>query len=103
MYPFWIYLLVASGVTYLIRLLPLLLVKRTITNRFIISFLYYVPYAVLAVMTIPAIFQATDTTVSAVVGFLAAVVLAYFEKGLLTVASCACIAVFIVEYLMNYL
>lgn len=98
---FFVYLVVAAGVTYLIRMLPLVLVKKKIKNRFLLSFLYYIPYAVLAVMTIPAIFYSTSSAVSAAVGFGAAVILAYFEKSLLTVASVSCGVVFITEFLMN--
>ena len=90
---FFIYLLVMAGVTYLIRMLPLVLVKKKIRNRFLLSFLYYMPYAVLAVMTVPAIFYATGSLISAALGFLTAVVLAYFRKSLLTVAACSCLAV----------
>ena len=94
---FWLYLLIMAGVTYLIRMLPLVLLKKKITNRFILSFLYYIPYAVLAVMTVPAIFSSTATPLSAVPGFIAAVFLAYFEKSLLTVAACSCLVAFIAE------
>ena len=62
---FWIYLLVTAGVTYLVRMLPLVLVKGKIRNRFVLSFLHYIPYAVLSVMTIPAIFYATQEPASA--------------------------------------
>lgn len=94
---FWIYLLVMAGVTYLIRMLPLVLLKKKITNRFVLSFLYYIPYAVLAVMTVPAIFTSTSEPLAAILGFLAAGILAYFEKSLLTVAACACLVVFVAE------
>ena len=94
---FPIYLLVIAGVTYLVRMLPMVLVKRKITNTFIRSFLYYVPYAVLGVMTVPAIFYSTSYLISAIVGFIVAIVLAYFEKSLLTVAASACGAVLITE------
>ena len=94
---FALYLAVMAGVTYLIRMLPLVLVKKKIENRFIKSFLYYVPYAVLSVMTIPAIFYATSSVISAAIGFVVALVLAYFEKSLLTVASAGCGAVLAVE------
>ncbi len=102
-YPFGVYLLVCAGITYLVRMLPLVLVKKKITNKFILSFLYYIPYAVLSVMTFPAIFFSTGSVVSAVVGTLAAFVLAYFEKSLVTVAGMACAAVFVSELLMKYL
>lgn len=94
---FFIYLLISAGVTYLIRMLPLVLVKKKIENKFILSFLYYVPYAVLSVMTIPAIFSATQYTASAIIGFVVAVILAYFERSLVQVAMLSCIAVFIAE------
>ena len=98
---FWIYLLVMAGITYLIRMIPLVLIKKRIKNNFILSFLYYMPYAVLSVMTIPAIFYATSSILSAVAGFLAALVLAYFGKSLLKVAATSCAVVFVVEFFMN--
>ena len=76
---FLLCLLTSAGVTYLVRMVPLVLIKKKITNRFIRSFLYYIPYAVLGVMTIPAIFYATASVISAVVGFLVAVWLAWKE------------------------
>lgn len=94
---FWIYLAVTAGVTYLVRALPLVLVKGKIKNRFILSFLHYIPYAVLSVMTVPAIFYATGDLLSAAVGFAVAVVLAFFGKSLLTVAAAACGAVLAVQ------
>ncbi len=97
---FFLYLLVAAGVTYLIRMLPLVLVKQKITNRFILSFLYYIPYAVLSVMTIPAIFYATGSKLSATVGFAVAMLLAYKEKSLLKVAALSCGAVLLAELVM---
>ena len=98
---FWIYLLVMAGITYLIRMIPLVLIKKKIQNRFLLSFLYYMPYSVLTVMTIPAIFYATSSVFSAGVGFLAALILAYFGKSLLKVAATSCCVVFIVEFLMK--
>lgn len=94
-------LLTSAGVTYLVRMVPLVLIKKKITNRFIRSFLYYIPYAVLGVMTIPAIFYATDSMISAVVGFAVAVYLAWREKSLLTVAASACGAVLAVELILH--
>ena len=99
---FFLYLLVMAGVTYLIRMLPLVLIKREITNPFVKSFLYYVPYASLAAMTFPAILTATESVVSGAAGFAAALLAAYKEKSLLTVAVCACAAVFVVERLLGY-
>lgn len=99
--PFFIYLLAMSGVTYLIRMIPLVLVKRKIKNRFILSFLYYMPYAVLSVMTVPAIFSATENPVSAAVGFVAALIGAFMEKSLVFVAATACSTVFITEFVFS--
>lgn len=93
----YIYILIMAGVTYLIRMIPLALVKREITNPFIKSFLFYVPYASLAAMTFPAILYSTASITSAVVGFAAALFMAYKKKSLLTVALYACAAVFIAE------
>lgn len=100
---FLIYLLAMAGVTYLVRMVPLVLVKRKIKNRFVLSFLYYIPYAVLSVMTVPAIFSATDSPISAAVGFVAALVGAFFEKSLLFVAASACSAVFLTEFILSLL
>jgi branched-subunit amino acid transport protein len=94
------YILVMAGVTYLIRMLPLALWKKEIKNKYVRSFLYYVPYACLAAMTFPAILSATGSTVSALCGFAVALFVAYREKSLLTVALSACGTVFLVEQLM---
>ena len=88
---------VMALVTYLPRMLPMAVIKRKIQNRFIRSFLTYVPYAVLSAMTFPAILSATSSIWSAFVGFAVALAAAYREKSLLTVAACACVAVFITE------
>lgn len=92
-------ILVMAGVTYLIRMLPMAIFRKKIKSRFVQSFLSYVPYSVLAAMTFPAIFSATGTTLSAVIGTAVAVVLAYLNKGLLTVAVGASAAVFLVQIL----
>ena len=91
------YLIVMAGVTYLIRVIPFVLINKKIENKFINSFLYYIPYTVLAAMTFPAILYATGSMISAAAGLLAAVFLAYKGKGLLIVAIGACAAVLIVE------
>ena len=93
----YIYILVMAGVTYLIRMLPLVLLKKEIKNQFVKSFLYYVPYVTLAVMTFPSILTATDTPVSAVAAFLAAIVAAWNGKSLFFVAILSCVVVFAVE------
>lgn len=100
---FWIYLLVMAGITYLIRMLPMVLMKKKIKNKFVLSFLYYIPYTVLTVMTIPAIFYSTSSIISAVVGFVAAVILSFCGKSLLQVAATSCGVVFMTELLMNFI
>lgn len=97
------YLLTMAAVTYLVRAVPLVLIKEKIKNRFILSFLYYMPYAVLSVMTVPAVFFATGSIASAAAGVLAALALAYFKKGLVTVALGASLAVFAAEMALTYL
>ena len=91
---FLIYLLVMAGVTYLIRMLPLAAIRGKVKSVFLQSFLYYVPYAVLGAMTFPAIFSATGSLATSLVGTAVALVLGWMEKGLLTVAVFACIAAF---------
>lgn len=100
---FFIYLLAMAGVTYLLRLLPILFVRHKIRSRFIRSFLYYVPYSVLTVMTVPAIFSSTACLFSALIGFAVAVILACFKRGLLTVSASAVGAVLLAELLYPYL
>ena len=97
---YW-YILVMAGVTYLIRVVPLVLFHKKIENRFVRSFLYYVPYAVLGAMTFPAIFFSTGGIVSGLVGTLVALILAFCRKGLLTVAVSACAAVFLTNLLLT--
>ena len=93
----WIYILVMAAVTYLVRMLPLTLIRRKIQSPFIRSFLYYVPYAALAAMIFPAVFTATGNTVSSAAGCIAAIIAAYKKKGLTAVAAIACITAFAVE------
>jgi len=90
-----------AGITYLIRMLPLVLLKKKITNKFLLSFLYYVPYAVLSVLTIPAIFTSTSYVISAVIGFAVAMILSYFEKSLVLVAASSCLAVYVAELIIK--
>lgn len=97
---FYIYLLVTAGTTYLVRMLPLVLMKGKIRSRFLLSFLHYIPYAVLSVMTVPAIFSATGDLRTAAAGFAVALVLAWRGKSLLTVAAAACAAVLAAELLL---
>ncbi len=84
-----VYILVMAGVTYLIRMIPFTFFRKKIKSGFFRSFLYYIPYAVLSAMTIPAIFYSTGNIVTAVAGTIAAVVLAYFDLPLIVVALAA--------------
>ena len=95
------YLIVMAGVTYLIRAVPLAVFNRQIKSRYIRSFLYYVPYAVLSVMTVPAIFLSPDRVIAGAVALVVAVFAAYKERGLLTVALCSCAAVYVTELIMR--
>ena len=99
----YVYILVMAVVTYLIRMLPLTLFQKKIESRFLRSFLYYVPYACLSAMTLPAILYSSASMISAAVGFTVAVILAIREKGLVVVALYACGAVFITERLLEFL
>ena len=100
---FFIYLLVMAGVTYLVRMIPLVLVRRKIQNRFVLSFLHYIPIAVLSVMTVPAIFYASSSVLTALAGFVVALIFAYLGKSLVQVAAFSCVAVLIAELLLKYL
>lgn len=97
------YIAIMALVTYAVRAVPFVLFRKKIRSRFIQDFLYYVPYAVLSAMTIPAVLYATDHVLSAAVGAAVAVVLAFFRHGLLTVALSACGAALAAELVMLYL
>ena len=97
----YLYIILMAVVTYLIRALPLTLIRKEIKSRFIKSFLYYVPYATLAAMTFPAILNATDYVISSVIGFVVALILAFNKKSLLTVAALSCAAAFILELFLH--
>ncbi len=91
----WIYIAVMAGVTYLIRVLPLTLIRKEIKNQTIRSFLFYVPYVTLAVMTFPAIVQATDSMWAGLAALVAGIVLAWCGGSLFQVAVVACAVVFV--------
>ena len=93
----WIYIAVMAGVTYLIRVLPLTLILKEIKNQTIRSFLFYVPYVTLAVMTFPAIIQATDSMWAGLAALIAGIALAWFGGSLFQVAVAACAVVFVLE------
>lgn len=100
---FFIYLFVMAGVTYLVRMIPMVLIKEKIKNKYVLSFLHYIPYSVLSVMTIPACFYATDSPVTAIVGFCVAIVAAMFERSLIQVAMLSCAGVFITEIILKFI
>ena len=100
---FFIYLAIMSISTYLIRVIPFVLIKNQIKNRFIRSFLHYIPYAVLTAMTIPAIFSATSSIFSATAGLIVAVLLALKGKSLTVVALISCLAVYLTELCITIL
>ncbi|MBQ4076016.1 MAG: AzlD domain-containing protein [Clostridia bacterium] len=96
----FIYIFIMAAVTYLIRALPLTLIRGTITSRFIKSFLYYVPYVTLAVMTFPAILSGTASVWSGLAAFIVAVALSYMGKGLILVSMAASLIVFLLELII---
>ena len=99
----YIYIIVMAVTTYLIRAIPLTLLKKPIKNRFFRSFLHYIPVACLTAMTFPAILYATNHVLSGVVGLVVAVALAFFGKSLIVVAASSCVAVFLAEQLLKLL
>ncbi len=96
----YLYILIAFAVIYLIRVLPLTLIRKPIRSRFVRSFLYYVPYVTLAVMTFPAIVQATTAPIAGVAALVVGVVAAYLGGSLLTVAGACCAVVFLLELIL---
>lgn len=100
-YKIYIYIFTAFLTVYLIRLLPIILLKKPIKNRFIKSILYYVPYVTLAVMTVPAIFYvASDCIWAGIASLVAGIVTAYFSKNLFVVASVCCVVCFCVQIIL---
>ncbi len=93
----FIYIACMVAVTYAIRVLPLTLIRKEIKNKTVKSFLYYVPYVTLAVMTFPSIIEATQSPIAAIAALIIAIVLAYFGRGLFFVAVSACVTVFVIE------
>lgn len=98
MHPeYYLYIILMFAVTYLVRVLPLTLIRKKIQNRFVRSFLYYVPYVTLAVMTFPAILNDTRSVWSGLLALIVGIILAWFNAGLFPVAVSACAVVFISE------
>lgn len=99
----YVYIFVMTAVTYLIRLLPLTLIRKKITNKTLRSFLFYVPYVTLAVMTFPAIVEATNSVISGIAALITGILLSYFGVGLFGVAVSSCVIVFIIELILKML
>ena len=93
----WTYIFIAFAVIYAVRVLPLTLIRRPIRSRFLRSFLHYVPYVTLAVMTFPAIIRATDSLTAGIAALAVGAVVAWFNGSLITVAAACCAVVFLLE------
>ena len=93
----WLYILVMAGVSYLIRAVPLVLIRREITNKTVRSFLYYVPYVTLAVMTFPAILEATQSPWSGLAALVVGILMAWWGRSLFQVAVGSCLVVLVAE------
>ena len=96
----YIYIVIMAAVTYAIRVLPLTLIRKPIKSRFIKSFLYYVPYVTLAVMTFPAIIDAVNNPLAGVIALIVGIIAAYLGSGLFPTALLCCLTVFIAELII---
>lgn len=96
----YVYLAVMTVVTYAVRVLPLTLIRRQIRNGFIRSFLYYVPYVTLSVMTFPAVLDATQTPVAGALAVIAGIVMAWRGASLFKVSAICCAVVFVTELML---
>ncbi len=94
----YVYIIGMCLITAMIRILPLLILRHPIKNRFLRSFFYYVPYVTLSVMTFPAIVNATDSPLAGGVALIAGIVLAWIGANMITVSAACCIVVFILEF-----
>ena len=100
-YSVYGYILIMALVTYLIRMLPLTLIRKRIRSRFLQSFLYYVPYVTLTVMTFPAILSATQSPVSGALALIVGLALAWFGGSLFQVSVLCCVIVFLAELVIR--
>lgn len=96
----YLYILVMFGVSYAIRVLPVTLIRKPIKNRFLQSFLYYVPYVTLAVMTFPAIVHATQSPIAGVAALIVGIITAWCNFGLFKVAATCCATVLLLEFFL---
>ena len=97
----YLYILVCAGVSFLIRELPVTLIRKPIKNRFLRSFLYYVPYVTLAVMTFPAIIHVTSSPIAGLAALVLGIAAAWFGANLFQVAVSCCAIVLVLEYFLG--
>ena len=88
-------IIVMAGITYLIRMIPLVFFRKKIRSKYLLSVLYYIPYAVLSAMTFPYVLYCTDNLITAAIGTIVAIIASVSKRSLITVAICACLAVFL--------
>ena len=93
----WIYIFIMAAVSYAIRCLPMTLIRKPIKSRLIQSFLYYVPYVTLAVMTFPAIVEATQRPISGAAALIVGLLAAWFGANLIAVSGACCGTVLLLE------
>ena len=96
----YIYILVMALVSFAIRFLPIAVIRKQIKNTFVRSFLYYVPYVTLAVMTFPAIIEATHSVIAGIAAFAAGIIAAWYGMSMYKVAVCCVVVVFVLEFLV---
>ncbi|MBO7677019.1 MAG: AzlD domain-containing protein [Erysipelotrichaceae bacterium] len=96
----YVYILVMTITVFLVRVLPLTLIRKPIRNKFIRDFLYYVPYVTLSVMTFPAIIDATDNPIAGLISLILGIIAAYKEMGLFKVTVICCVTVLLLEIII---
>ena len=101
--PIVAYILVMAAVTYLIRMTPFVLFRKRITSQFVRSLLYYLPYCVLSAMVIPSVFTSTGSIITATVGLVIAIILAWLERSLIVVALGASAAAYLTGLVISLL
>ena len=100
-YRIYMYILVSAVMCYIIRSLPMTLIRKKIDNKFIRSFLYYVPYVIIAIMTFPGIMEATESPLPGILALIAGIVLSIIGANMFAVAGVCCVTVFIVELFLK--
>ena len=95
------HILVMAGITYLLRMVPLAFFRKKISSPYLRSMLYYLPYAILSAMVIPAVFNSTGSTITAAVGLTASLLLAFFRRSLVTVALGASVAAYFADLIIH--